>query len=302
MALSDAHTGGNARTYYLHIPEVIASLIIATAVVALLLKILYPSGRVDLLTLKQLIRQPLPKLSRRVTDRASNTKTRARQPKTFAQVLVWDSFCHDAISRFEALDDTRQEYLPQVSDKSRDLQMLPPAADESEVRGYIFRFLSQLSILAPELGLDFEYTGSGSNRNFCFTDLLVRERRNTDIAHLSAANWGTIEVKGAWQLSLPESMSLAAAIEHRNYCKKILLALQQAYSDAVVEEAPIFAISNYEVTFFCHRNFNDVRDKKIWASPPIAWNSVSLPPRAAWLHFLAVAQECRALRSKSLLL
>lgn len=32
--------------------------------------------------------------------------------------------------------------------------MLPPAADESEVRGYIFRFLSQLSILAPELGLD----------------------------------------------------------------------------------------------------------------------------------------------------
>ena len=41
----------------------------------------------------------------------------------------------------------------QVSDKSRDLQMLPPAADESEVRGYIFRFLSQLSILAPGLGL-----------------------------------------------------------------------------------------------------------------------------------------------------
>ena len=31
--------------------------------------------------------------------------------------------------------------------------MLPPAADESQVRGYIFRFLSQLSILAPELGL-----------------------------------------------------------------------------------------------------------------------------------------------------
>ena len=31
--------------------------------------------------------------------------------------------------------------------------MLPPAAHESEVRGYIFRFLSQLSILAPKLGL-----------------------------------------------------------------------------------------------------------------------------------------------------
>ncbi len=74
---------------------------------------------------------------------------------------------------------------------------------------------------------DFEYIGSGSNRNFCFMDLLLRERRNTDIAHLSAANWGIIEVKGAWQLSLPESMSLAAAIEHRDYCKNVLPALQQ---------------------------------------------------------------------------
>ena len=79
------------------------------------------------------------------------------------------------------------------------------------------------------------------------------------------------------------------------------MALLQAYGDAVVEEAPIFAISNYEVTFFCHRNLNDVRDKRIWASPPIAWTSVSLPPRAAWLHFLAAAQECSTLRSKSLL-
>ena len=74
---------------------------------------------------------------------------------------------------------------------------------------------------------DFEYIGSGSNRNFCFTDLLLRGRRNTDLAHLSAANWGIIEVTGAWQLSLPDSMSLAAAIEHRNYSKKVLPALQQ---------------------------------------------------------------------------
>ena len=75
--------------------------------------------------------------------------------------------------------------------------------------------------------VQIEYIGSGSNRNFCFTDLLLRERRNTDIARLSAANWGIIQVKGAWQLSLPESMSLAAAITHRNYCKQVLPALQQ---------------------------------------------------------------------------
>lgn len=41
-----------------------------------------------------------------------------------------------------------------------------------------------------------EYIGVGSNRNFCFTDLLLHERCTTDIARLSAANWGTIEVKG----------------------------------------------------------------------------------------------------------
>jgi len=56
---------------------------------------------------------------------------------------------------------------------------------------------------------------------------LLRQRRNTDLAHLSAANWGIIEVTGAWQLSLPDSMSLAAAIEHRNYGNKVLPALQQ---------------------------------------------------------------------------
>ncbi len=70
----------------------------------------------------------------------------------------------------------------------------------------------------------------------------------------------------------------------------------------MAEEAPVFAITNYEVTVFCHRNLADVTDKRIWASPPISWNSVSLPPRAAWLHFMAVAQSCQDLRSKDILL
>ena len=76
----------------------------------------------------------------------------------------------------------------------------------------------------------FEYIGAGSNRNLCFTDLLLRERRNTDIAHLSAANWGIIEVKGSWQLSLPDNMSLADAINHPNYRKEVLPALQQVWT------------------------------------------------------------------------
>ncbi len=73
----------------------------------------------------------------------------------------------------------------------------------------------------------FEYIGAGSNRNFCFTDLLLRERCTTDIARLSAANWGTIEVKGPWQLSLPENMSLAEAVAHPDHRKEVLPAVQQ---------------------------------------------------------------------------
>jgi len=44
---------------------------------------------------------------------------------------------------------------------------------------------------------------------------------------LSAANWGIIEVKGAWQLSLPDKMSLGEALDHPDYCREVLPALQQ---------------------------------------------------------------------------
>ena len=74
---------------------------------------------------------------------------------------------------------------------------------------------------------DFEYIGAGSHRNFCFTDLLLRERRNTDLAHLTSANWAIILVKGTWDLSLPHQMSLAEAVEHPNYREEVVPALQQ---------------------------------------------------------------------------
>ena len=72
----------------------------------------------------------------------------------------------------------------------------------------------------------FEYIGAGSNRNFSFTDLLLRHG-NTDTSHLSAANWGVIEVKGPWQLSLPDGVNLADAINHPSYRKEVLSAVQQ---------------------------------------------------------------------------
>ncbi|DBA66421.1 TPA: hypothetical protein ACH3X2_002400 [Trebouxia sp. C0005] len=63
----------------------------------------------QLLTLKGVFRQPLARLSRRVTDRVSATKTRASQPRTFAQVWDWVTFCSDAIDRLEALDDQNKK-------------------------------------------------------------------------------------------------------------------------------------------------------------------------------------------------
>lgn len=98
---------------------------------------------------------------------------------------------------FEALDDQTRKYSPQVYNQAAsDSQTLVSAADEAEVRGYLFGFLQLLSQRASSCGLRFEYIGAGSNRNFCVTDLLLRERCTTDVARLSAANWGSIEVKG----------------------------------------------------------------------------------------------------------
>lgn len=74
----------------------------------------------------------------------------------------------------------------------------------------------------------FEYTGAGSNRNFCFTDLLLRSG-NTDLTKLSAANWGVIEVKGSWQLSLPVHVSLGEAIHQPGYRHAVLSAVQQLH-------------------------------------------------------------------------
>ncbi len=41
-----------------------------------------------------------------------------------------------------------------------------------------FRVVEQAMVNAG-----FEYLGAGSNRNFCFTDLWLRECRNTDVNH-----------------------------------------------------------------------------------------------------------------------
>ena len=61
----------------------------------------------------------------------------------------------------------------------------------------------------------------------------------------------------------------------------------------------MFAVSKYNTTILCRREFSNVCNKDIWASPSITWDSPLLPPRAAWLYFMSVAQECRANGVKS---
>ncbi|KAL0055839.1 hypothetical protein WJX82_004942 [Trebouxia sp. C0006] len=96
MALSGAQIGDNARTNYLQTPVVIASLIIATALVALrILKILYqpaPAGRIALLTLKQLIRQPIPKLSRQQMSQRSVATSSIFEPTQHFGPKAWTRF------------------------------------------------------------------------------------------------------------------------------------------------------------------------------------------------------------------
>lgn len=58
------------------------------------------------------MQQPLAKMSRRLTDRASATKTRAVSPRTFSEVLPWHDFTPAAL---QELDDMTARYMPQVT-------------------------------------------------------------------------------------------------------------------------------------------------------------------------------------------
>lgn len=69
----------------------------------------------------------------------------------------------------------------------------------------------------------------------------------------------------------------------------------QAYGDAVLDEAPIFFLTNYHVTVFLKRSA-DVMDKRIWASEPIWYDRIHPPARACWVHGLQLAQQMQPLK------
>ena len=72
----------------------------------------------------------------------------------------------------------------------------------------------------------------------------------------------------------------------------VLLHVVQAYGMAVVDEAPVFVLTSYNVSVFFKRS-NDVEDKRLWASEPVWINQIDPPACAMWAHALQQAEELR---------
>mmetsp|Transcript_5430 Transcript_5430/g.12010 ORF Transcript_5430/g.12010 Transcript_5430/m.12010 type:complete len:596 (+) Transcript_5430:322-2109(+) len=233
----------------------------------------------------EMVHQRLPCMRYRVSERSSQSKTRAARPRTFGTLLLWDGFEPGVRDLIAWLAEHHNDD-PLHNNVIRDQELLS-AADEAEVRGYIFRFIAPLGDLARTLNIDCEYVGGGSNRSVSFTDLLMRHPGITDKAHPGRLNMATIEVKGSWQLPLSPGQDLVEALKDDKLRKDIIPVLQQAYGDAVAEETPFLVLSNYDVTYFIKRNVSDPADKRLWISPPVAWNDERVPPLAAWLYLMS---------------
>eukprot|EP00878_Enallax_costatus_P029359 GHUV01031824.1.p1 GENE.GHUV01031824.1~~GHUV01031824.1.p1 ORF type:complete len:146 (+),score=19.86 GHUV01031824.1:56-493(+) len=65
----------------------------------------------------------------------------------------------------------------------------------------------------------------------------------------------------------------------------------QAYGHAVMNECPFAAITTGKVTHFLRRSLTDPTDSTVWVSPPVSFEGEAVPPLAAWLHLLNLAQS-----------
>ncbi|KAL0021877.1 hypothetical protein WJX77_010458 [Trebouxia sp. C0004] len=68
--------------------------------------------------------------------------------------------------------------------------------------------------------------------------------------HSQSLFQGAGEVQGQWQLDWKLGETLEAILRDPECVDAMLLALQQAHGDAVIDEAPMLIISNYHVTVF----------------------------------------------------
>jgi len=242
------------------------------------------------------MKQQLPELKQRVSERASSSRTKPRRKRTFAGLLPWERFADEVEEFIEGLDDMEACYKPlvfedtSVVDGGTQVFNWAPA-DESEVRGLIFRCLRGVTEVATSIGYGVEYTGGGSGRSLSNTDLLLRCKGTTSKDAASRLILGAVEVKGKWQLSLSGSDNMVDVLQDSKKAKMAVEVIQQAYGDAVMDEAPLLIISNYEVTYFIKRDVLDVTDKRLVVSPPVSWDSQSPHPLAAWLFCLHHASE-----------
>lgn len=64
----------------------------------------------------------------------------------------------------------------------------------------------------------------------------------------------------------------------------------QAHGDAVIDEAPLLFVSNYNCTVFLKRS-EHVHNKTRWAFEPVWWDQQHPSASSCWLKFLCVADE-----------
>ena len=71
----------------------------------------------------------------------------------------------------------------------------------------------------------------------------------------------------------------------------------QVYGNAVLDEAPVFFLTNYHVVIFFRRS-DDVRDTRLWASSPIWFDQINVPARVYWVYALHQAMQLSSLKAK----
>ena len=170
----------------------------------------------------------IPRLEKRISPCKPCSKTGARQPRTFTDILPWQEFAQGSRELFDSLDNTQRLYTRTVYDIMADKSM-DPAADEGEVRGLVvIVLLKSVNTAAKRLGIAAQYAGGGSGRSLSFTDLVVRPAgAHSDSADLSKQILGTGRVKGDWQWELRRGERLQDALHDPERSEGIVQAVQQ---------------------------------------------------------------------------
>ncbi|KAK9817326.1 hypothetical protein WJX74_005231 [Apatococcus lobatus] len=146
-----------------------------------------------------------------------------------------------------------------------------------------------LNQVAKVLHIGVECVGGGSGRSTSFMELVLRLKGPSDPDHMSRRIVGAGGVWGTWQFELTRGSKLEHLLHNPQSKDAIVLALQQVYGDAVMDEAPLLVLSNYDCTVFQKRSPN-VMDKRLWASEPVWWDSQRPSARACWLQAFQTAK------------